>query len=165
MIETQRLRLRRLREGDRGIVARWNADPLFTRYLAGVQTRAESDAGFDRWQRHWDEHGFGLLGVEWAESGELIGRTGPQFHSAWPHDPEIGWALDPEWWGRGVATEAGAASIAWSFGDLDLERVVSITTEENTGSRRVMAKLGFALLERVPSQWGELWVHVIDRER
>jgi RimJ/RimL family protein N-acetyltransferase len=44
-------------------------------------------------------------------------------------------------------------------------RVVSITTEANTASRRVMAKLGFRLLERVPSRWGELWVHALDRER
>jgi RimJ/RimL family protein N-acetyltransferase len=165
VIETERLRLRRLREHDRDTVARWNADPAFTRHLAGVQTRAESDEGFDRWQRHWDAHGFGLLAVEWAETGELIGRTGPQYHSAWPHDPEIGWALDPAWWGRGIATEAGAASVAWSFGGLGFVRVVSITTEENRASRRVMAKLGFRLLERVPSRWGELWVHALDRER
>jgi RimJ/RimL family protein N-acetyltransferase len=165
VIETERLTLRRLHESDRDTVARWNADPAFTRHLVGVRTRAESDAGFDRWQRHWQEHGFGLLAVEWAETGELIGRTGPQFHSAWPHDPEIGWALDSAWWGRGIATEAGAASIAWAFGDLGFVRVVSITTEANTASRRVMAKLGFALLDRVPSQWGELWVHALDRER
>ncbi len=165
MIETARLRLRRFREDDRETVARWNADPVFTRHLAGVQTRAASDEGFDRWQRHWEERGFGLLAVEWAETGELIGRTGPQFHSAWPHDPEIGWALDPAWWGRGLATEAGAAAVAWAFGDLGFARVVSITTEANAASRRVMAKLGFRLLECVPSRWGELWVHALDRER
>jgi RimJ/RimL family protein N-acetyltransferase len=163
VIDTERLRLRRLRADDRDTVARWNADAAFTRHLAGVQTRAESDAAFERWERHWHEHGFGLLGVEWAETGELIGRTGPQFHSAWPRDPEIGWALDPAWWGRGIATEAGAASVAWSFGDLGLGRVVSITTEANAASRRVMEKLGFRLFERVPSQWGELWVHALDR--
>jgi hypothetical protein len=27
-----------------------------------------------------------------------------------------------------------------------------------------MAKLGFELHERVPSEWGELWVHALDRE-
>ena len=165
MIETGRLRLRRFREDDGETVARWNADPVFTRHLAGVQTRTASDEAFDRWQRHWYEHGFGLLAVEWAETGELIGRTGPQFHSAWPHDPEIGWALDPAWWGRGLATEAGTAAVAWAFGDLGFARVVSITTEANTASRRVMAKLGFRLFERVPSRWGELWVHALDRER
>ena len=106
---------------------------------------------------------FGLLAVEWRESGELIGRVGPQYHRMWPHDPEVGWALDPAWWGRGLATEAGSAMVAWSFGELGFERVVSITTEANSASRNVMAKLGFTLHAQVPSEWGLLWVHALDR--
>ena len=163
MIETERLTLRRFVDADRDTVARWNADPDFTRNLAGVQTREQSDEAFDRWARHWDEHGFGLLAVEWRESGELIGRAGPQFHRLWSHDPEIGWALDPAWWGRGIATEAGAASLAWVFGDLGYARAVSITTAPNVASLNVMRKLGFALHARVPSEWGELLVHAVDR--
>lgn len=164
MIETARLTLRRFRDDDRNTVARWNADPDFTRHLSGVQTREQSDEAFDRWRRHWAEHRFGLLAVEWRETGELIGRTGPQFHRLWAGEPEVGWALDPAWWGRGIATEAGAASVAWAFGDLGYPRLVSITTEANVASRHVMAKLGFALHARVPSEWGELWVHALDRE-
>jgi RimJ/RimL family protein N-acetyltransferase len=164
VIETERLRLRRLTDADRDTVARWNADPDYTRHLAGVQTRAQSDEQFGRWARHWDEHGFGVVAVEWRETGELIGRVGPQFHRYWPHDPEVGWALDPAWWGRGIATEAGAAVVEWGFGELGYTRLVSITTEANTASRNVMAKLGFLLHERVPSEWGELWVHALERE-
>jgi RimJ/RimL family protein N-acetyltransferase len=164
VIETERLVLRRFTEDDRDAVARWNADPDFTRHLAGVQTREQSDEAFDRWARHWDERGFGLLAVEWTQTGELIGRVGPQFHRYWPQDPEVGWALDPAWWGRGIATEAGAVAVAWGFGELDYPRLVSITTEANTASRNVMAKLGFRLLERLPSEWGELWIHALERE-
>jgi RimJ/RimL family protein N-acetyltransferase len=163
VIETDRVRLRRFTNEDRDAVARWNADAEFTRHLAGVQTREQSDAMFDRWQRHWDEHGFGLLAVEWKETGELIGRSGPQYHRVWADDPEVGWALDPGWWGRGIATEAGAAAVAWAFGELGHPRVVSITTKENTASRNVMAKLGLSLLTIVPSEWGPLWVHALDR--
>jgi RimJ/RimL family protein N-acetyltransferase len=162
VIETERLHLRRFTDSDRDTLARWNADPEFTRYLAGVQTRAQSDEAYDRWQRHWDEHGFGLLVIEWKQTGEVIGRTGPQFHRAWPDDPEVGWGLDPAWWGRGIATEAGAASVAWGFGELGFTRLVSITIEANTPSRNVMAKLGFQLHRRIPSEWGELMVHKLD---
>jgi RimJ/RimL family protein N-acetyltransferase len=164
VIETDRLLLRRFTEADRNTVARWNADSDFTRHLSGVQTRAQSDEAFDRWARHWDERGFGLLAVEWKETGELIGRVGPQFHRSWSHDPEVGWALDPARWGRGIATEAGAAAVAWGFDELGYARLVSITTEGNTASRNVMAKLGFELHERIPSEWGELWVHARERE-
>jgi RimJ/RimL family protein N-acetyltransferase len=164
VIETERLALRRFRDEDRDTVARWNADLDFTRHLSGVQTREQSDQAFDRWRRHWDAHGFGLLAVEWSETGELIGRVGPQFHRVWPHDPEVGWALDPSWWGKGIATEAGTAAVAWAFGELNYPRVVSITTEANLASRNVMAKLGFRLHERLPSEWGELWIHLLERE-
>jgi RimJ/RimL family protein N-acetyltransferase len=164
VIETQRLFLRRWREDDRETVARWNADPVFTEHLGGAHDRARSDAVFDRWLRHWGEHGFGVLAVEWAETGELIGRAGPQFHSFWPGDPEVGWGIEPSWQGRGLATEAGAAAVAWAFDGLGFARVVSITTEGNLPSRRVMAKLGFHLLTKIPSEWGELWVHALDRE-
>jgi RimJ/RimL family protein N-acetyltransferase len=164
VIETERLTLRRFTEADRETVARWNADESFTRHLAGVQTREQSDAAFDRWARHWEERGFGLLAVEWNETGELIGRVGPQFHRYWPQDPEVVRAFDPEWWGRGLATEAGAAAVAWASGDLGYARLVSITTEANIASRNVMAKLGFELHERIPSEWGELWVHALDRQ-
>jgi RimJ/RimL family protein N-acetyltransferase len=102
--------------------------------------------------------------MEWKETGELIGRIGPQFHRYWPREPEIGWALEPASWGRGLATEAGAAAVTWVFGELDYARAVSITTEANTASRNVMRKLGFQLHERIPSEWGELWVHARDRE-
>ena len=163
MIETDRLRLRRFREEDRDTVARWNTDPVFARYLGGAHTREQSDAAFDRWQRHWEEHGFGLLAVEWRETGEPVGRVGPQYHRSWPADPEIGWALDPAWWGRGIATEAGAAAVDWAFGGLGFEQVVSITIEENRASRRVMEKLGFRLHRLVPSEWGQLWVHALRR--
>ena len=163
MIETERLTLRRFREEDRETVARWNADAAFTRHLAGVLTREQSDEAFDRWERHWEERGFGLLGVVWRETGEVIGRVGPQFHRYWPGDPEVGWALDPSWWGRGIASEGGRAAVAWAFGDLGFARVVSITTAPNDASLNVMRKLGFTLHAEVPSEWGTLLVHALDR--
>jgi RimJ/RimL family protein N-acetyltransferase len=51
------------------------------------------------------------------------------------------------------------------LGELGYARVVSITVEANTASRNVMAKLGLRLHERVPSEWGELWVHALDRKK
>ncbi|HEV3402647.1 MAG TPA: GNAT family N-acetyltransferase [Gaiellaceae bacterium] len=164
MIETERLFLRPIEWGDLDTVARWNADERFTRHLAGPLTREQTEEAFERWRRHWDEHGFGRLGIVDRASGELVGRTGPQYHRAWPHDPEVGWAVDPAWWGRGIATEAGRATVGWTLGELGFARVVSITTEVNLASRRVMEKLGFELHEVVPyPELGvDLWVHALD---
>ena len=138
----------------------------FMRHMGrGSFSREETAASLRRYDAHWDEHGFGLLAVEDRQSGTLIGRSGVAYHRAWPHDPEVGWGFDPEWWGRGLATEAGAACIRWAFEDLALTRLVSICTEHNVVSRRVMEKLGFRLLETVPfAELGlVLWVHALDQ--
>ena len=120
---------------------------------------------FERIETHWAEHGFGPLAIAARDTGELIGRGGVAFHRLWPGDPEAGWWIAPASQGRGLATEAGAAAVAWAFGELGFARLVSISLEANLASRAVMAKLGNALFERVPSEWGELWVHALDRSR
>lgn len=162
VLETERLTLRRFRPEDAAAFDRWAADEEFQRHLGPAQRGVDSIA---RHEAHWAERGFGLLAVEWRETGELIGRTGPQYHRAWPDDPEVGWSIDPAWWGRGIATEAGRASIDWAFGDLGFERVVSITTEANVASRRVMEKLGFELLTTLRWERWDLWIHVLDASR
>jgi RimJ/RimL family protein N-acetyltransferase len=116
-------------------------------------------------ERHWQAHGFGLWAAEEKETDALIGRVGLSYHREWPDDPEVGWLIDAPWQGRGLATEAGAACIAYAFDDLGFERVVSITTAENAASRRVMAKLGFTPRQEVrDSVFGlRLIVHALDR--
>jgi RimJ/RimL family protein N-acetyltransferase len=149
-------------------VHRWRGDPEFRRYLGGPTfDHAATEAALDAWQRHWREHGFGQVAVEERASGELIGRSGVSYHAAWPDDPEVGWAFDPAVWNRGFATEAGAACVAWGFGELGFRRLVSITVEENLASRRVMEKLGFTFLTvvRDPERGDELWVHSLDSFR
>ena len=129
-------------------------------------TRVESDAVLRRYEHHWRRHGFGLLAAEDRRTGALVARTGVAYHRCWPPDPEVGWSVDPVHWGRGLATEAGRASVAWAFGGLGLTRVVSITVEANLASRRVMEKLGFGLHARAcdPRFRGELWIHALDRD-
>jgi len=163
VIETERLRLRPFRADDADELARWLADGEFARHLGGPWPRSRVDEMLGRIARHHAEHGFGALAVEDKATGDLVGRSGLAFHSAWPSDPELGWWIAPERQGQGLATEAGARCLDDGFGRLGMERIVSIALEDNLASRRVMAKLGFRLHERVASEWGELWVHAQDR--
>jgi RimJ/RimL family protein N-acetyltransferase len=128
-------------------------------------TRQETAESLARYEQHWREHGFGLLAAEDRETGTLVGRSGVAYHRVWRQDPEVGWAFDPAFWGRGFATEAGSACVDWAFAQLGFARLVSITTEENLRSRRVMAKLGFRLLEqRRDARIGVLlWIHSLAR--
>jgi RimJ/RimL family protein N-acetyltransferase len=164
-LETPRLRLRRWRDEDLATVARWNADPVVMRHMGrGPMTLEESGAALARYRRHWDEHGFGLWAADLLATGELVGRIGLSYHRAWPGDPELGWLIDPAHAGLGLATEGGAAGVEYGFATLGAQRLVSICTEENVESRRVMEKLGFHLHEQVPfEELGiTLWVHALE---
>ena len=55
---------------------------------------------------------------------------------------EIGWRLSSKYWGKGYATEAARAVLDYAFNVLNIEQLVSFTTEKNVKSRRVMKKLG-----------------------
>ena len=55
---------------------------------------------------------------------------------------ETGWAIHPEEWGKGYATEAARHLIDWGFNELNIHRVVAFCHASNAASVRVMEKLG-----------------------
>ncbi|MBM9460824.1 GNAT family N-acetyltransferase [Nocardioides sp. zg-536] len=55
---------------------------------------------------------------------------------------EIGWAIDPSYGGRGLATEAVDALVAFCFTDLGLRRVVAQCFADNEPSWRLMERIG-----------------------
>jgi len=113
--------------------------------LGGVATPDDVDAQIASMARHWADRGFGWYAFHDRGSGALVARGGPHAtHVAGRDEVEIGWTVDPDRWGQGLATELGAASVAHAFGPLGLAEVVSFTLIENRASRRVMEKLGFA---------------------
>ncbi len=93
---------------------------------------------------HWELHGFGMWLVRDRSSGAMVGRGGLQFtYSTGLNEIEAGWAIVPERWGQGLATELAWASIRTAFGSLDLLDIVALALPHNRASRRVMEKTGF----------------------
>jgi ribosomal-protein-alanine N-acetyltransferase len=93
---------------------------------------------------HWERHGFGMWLLRDRETGEMIGRGGLQYtYTAGLNDVEAGWAVVPERWGQGFATELAQASVEVAFEQLDLLEIVAFALPTNIASRRVMEKAGF----------------------
>ena len=117
-------------------------------------------------RRQWAEEGLGHWAVEELFTGRLIGRIGLLRHHDWPLElspVEVGWVLDERWWGRGLATEAGRASMELWREHLPDERLISITLPENRRSRAVMERLG--LTYRGATHWHDhdvVW-YAVDR--
>ncbi len=122
-----------------------NADPEVMAFFPAILTREESDALVDRFEEEYSRRGFCPWAVEERESSRFIGFVGlhevPDYLTFAPA-LEVGWRLAREFWGQGLATEAAATSLTFAFRELGADEVVSMTSEVNQRSRRVMERLG-----------------------
>jgi ribosomal-protein-alanine N-acetyltransferase len=143
-IETARLTLRMFTLDDaEDYYLQLLRDPEVRRYLPGgqPQPRERAEPVLTYFIDHWARHGFGLWAVEDKTSGTLIGQCGLQYIPD-TTEVEVAYALAHSYWGRGLATEAAAASLRFGFDQLKHDRIVALTVPANTASRNVMTKLG-----------------------
>lgn len=69
-------------------------------------------------------------------------------------DVEVGWHLRPDRWGRGYATEAGRAVIAYAFEILKLPEMFAVVYKENEPSVRVCERLGMEHIGETDRYYG-----------
>ncbi len=148
-METERLVLRPLGPDDLEALVVLHAIPEFWWYpLRRGATRIETEAFLQRRIEGWEANSFDLWAAIVRDTGALAGWAGlsePTFLPEIMPAVEVGWRFDPAYWGRGYATEAGAAGLRFAFETLGLDRIVSIYEPENVKSGRVMERLGLTL--------------------
>lgn len=144
-LETERLVLSTWKTSDWLAFRRIATDLEVMRYITGgVPWTDERIQSFvSRQVEFFSERGFCRWKLLLKPAQEMIGFCGVGFWRDAP-DPEIGWWLARQYWGRGLATEA--AGIAWrdAFQRVGLERIISIARPANIASTRIMEKLGLA---------------------
>jgi len=123
------------------------------RWIGGGSVRDEQQtkATIETFERRWDQHGLGMFALELRAPGELIGFTGlavPQFLPEVMPAVKIGWHLGRAFWGRGLATEAAAATLRFGLIDRNLGQIISIAQVGNGASERIMGKLGMRLARK-----------------
>lgn len=144
-LRTSRLVLRQWRDDDLEPFADLNADPEVMRYFPAPLDRGQSDAFAARARAAIAADGFGLWAVEVVEEAAFVGFVGlavPRFEADFTPAVEVGWRLARAAWGKGYASEAGHAALAFGFQELALEEIVSFTAAVNERSRRVMERIG-----------------------
>jgi len=149
-LETENLILRPFKDEDVDDYFGVLDSPEVRRWLHIPESLDRSDA----WQQmawfvgQWELLGTGHWALEEKKSGQFVGRAGlhrPERHD-WP-GVEVGWLLHPDYWGRGYATEAGAAAVRYGFEDLQVDKLFSCILPENHRSQAVAKRLGFEFLE------------------
>jgi RimJ/RimL family protein N-acetyltransferase len=142
-LKTSRLLLRSFTGDDLDRMAELMADQDFMRFSLGAFSR-EQTAGFLEKVRARDRAGLpSQFAVIFAQNTRLIGYCGffPQVVDE-IEELEIGYRLDPAYWGCGIATEAARAVRDHGFDDLKLSRLISLIHPDNLASRRVAEKNG-----------------------
>ena len=144
MLDTMRLRLRRLCPADEADLVALDSDALVMRYIGNPPGIRTHDETVDRVRQRIDaDHGAaGWWVIEGKRDGVFHG-VGLLLPMPDGDDVEVGYRLARASWGRGIATEAAAALIDHAFTRLALPRVVAVVYPDNHLSRRVLGKLGF----------------------
>jgi len=143
ILETERLVLHELTAEDAPFVL----DLLMSRgFRENIGDRGVSDlegarAYIDRARAGYAANGFGLWRADVKATGEAAGLAGLVKRDGLEH-PDVGYAFLEGFWGRGYATEAAAASLAYGRDVLGLKTIVAITTPTNLGSIAVLMKIG-----------------------
>jgi ribosomal-protein-alanine N-acetyltransferase len=147
IIDTGRLILRRFKAEDLQAFYQLGSRPEVIRYaqstpLASLEAAREfmNAAPF----HDYAAYGYGRFACVWKETGAVIGFSGVKYVPE-IGDTELGYRFFPEFWGIGLATEAGRASIDFARDDLGLKRLVAMVHPANTASARVLEKLGFSI--------------------
>ncbi len=163
-LKTACLRLRPYRLDDIEAMAALYDDPEVTVYTKlGRLDRDRVAAILQRYVATWQECGFGMRAAFLRTSGAYVGECGIFALSG--GEIALRYAFTRTSWGQGYAVEAAAATIEDAFARARLPQLLSIVQQRNTGSLRVMEKLGWLLWRNDRDGDVEIVIYRETRER
>jgi len=149
ILETERLLLRGHRIEDFAAMVALYSDPLVTHHFHGrAMTREDVWSRLLRHAGHWSTFGYGIWAVEDKETHLYAGAVGVfdvkrDIEPPLDDMPEAGWTLASRFHGKGYATEAVRAALAWTDEKLGRPKMFCIIATANLASIRVAEKCGF----------------------
>lgn len=142
VIETKRLILRQMRVSDARDMYEYARLPEVTRYLlwAPHESLAYTESYLRQVENAYSRDEFHDYGVILKKNGKFIGTCGFANLDMANFKGEIGYVLNPDYWGMGIAAEAVNAVLCLGFDRMGLNRIEARYMAGNENSRRVMEK-------------------------
>jgi ribosomal-protein-alanine N-acetyltransferase len=145
VLRTERLRLRPMSPADAPAMAAYASDPELSAQMHWEPHRGPADALAFIEGLVLPAYAKGVPRA-WAicegDREPLVGTIGLEWSSEKDKCMALGYVLSKACWGKGYATEAGRAVVAWAFPVLGLERLAAVCTTENPRSGNVLKKIG-----------------------
>ena len=143
--ETPRLIIEEARPDDAAFFYRLMTSDSWLRYIGdrGIFITADAISYIEnRLMVSYRENGYGLFKVRFRDSEEAIGVCG-FLKRQYLDYPDIGYALLPEYEGKGLMLEAARAVMEFGQQKLGLPKIYAFTDPGNERSRRLLDKIGF----------------------
>ncbi len=145
--ETERLYIRQFNTNDTEFIVRLLNEESFIRNIADKNVRTNADAINYLTNGpipSYEFNGFGLNMVLLKEAYIPIGMCGLLKRKELDH-PDIGYALLPEFCGKGYANEAATSVLKEEMETHSLNTILAVTFPNNLSSNSLLKKLGFSL--------------------
>jgi ribosomal-protein-alanine N-acetyltransferase len=144
-LTTDRLLLREFQPDDRDGIQAFAGDPLVTQHtawgpLTPQETAAEVRSAMQAAQEE-PRTRYGLVVAD-RSTGAVLGSIELRVVSTRHRRATLDFAYTARCWGQGYGTEAAVALIRYGFDTLNLRKITATCSPDNTGSARVLAKLG-----------------------
>jgi [ribosomal protein S5]-alanine N-acetyltransferase len=147
--ETERLALRPATRADVDeLFETYASDPAVSRYMTWRPHRdiGETEQFLRRCEDVWDKRSAFPWSLRLKADGSFAGLLEARVN---PHGVDIGYALAPRLWRRGLMSEAVAGLVAWAMGQPSIYRVWAVCDVENTASARLLESVGMRLEGRL----------------
>jgi RimJ/RimL family protein N-acetyltransferase len=166
-LQTTRLFLRKFSASDLDRLAELTSNVGFMQFSGGsLFNREQAEAMLERLLAPERLGKPSQFAVVLRENRKLIGYCGFFLQTVDnAEELEIGYRLDPDYWGKGIATEAARAVRDHAFRDLKAERVISLILPENSASKRVAEKNGMRREKETIFRGFQTEVFALTRER
>ena len=154
IIETERLILRKYTLDDIEAAYQMNLDPEVSRYTGdgGIHSRKEIARMItEHVMGDYETHGFGRFAVVYKPDNVYIGFSGLKYLPEYG-EVDLGYRFVKKYWGKGIATESGWASLKYGFETLELDHIIGLVFPANVASVRVLEKLGFSHIADVEEE-------------
>lgn len=120
------------------------ADPEVTHFLPsrGVPIpRENTEKSLQSFIEHWQQRGYGIWAIVENGSSQMVGYCGLRYLNEM-NEVEVLYGLAKPYWGRGIATQAAKATVAYGFNVANLDKLIAMALPNNLASRRVIEKAG-----------------------
>ncbi len=150
LFTSARLGYRNWTEKDKIPFYQMNANPQVMQHFPNKLNQTESDELWQRLYDHYIDYGYTYFAVDELSSNQLIGFIGIKNQNyQYQYTPfvDIGWRLDPKFWGKGYATEGAKACLDFGFNTVKLNEIYAVAVNSNSNSFRVMEKIGMIKID------------------